>query len=36
VAEKAFKNILSLPLHPGMSDGDVNRVCDSITRFYRK
>ena len=36
VAEKAFNRILSLPLHPGMSDGDVYHICDSIKRFYGK
>ena len=36
VAEKAFERILTLPLHPGLSDDDVRIVCEGIRRFYRK
>jgi perosamine synthetase len=36
VAEKAFQRILSLPLHPGLSDADVEVVCEAIRRFYRR
>src|SRR6185436_19085420 len=36
VAEKAFERILSLPLHPGLTDSDVDTVCDAIRRFYKK
>jgi len=35
VAEKAFERILSLPLHPGLSNTDVEAVCDAIRRFYK-
>ena len=34
VAEEAFKSILSLPMHPGLSDADVTTVCDAIKEFY--
>ena len=30
VADKEFERILSLPLHPGLSDCDVDRVCDAL------
>jgi perosamine synthetase len=35
-SERAFDRILSLPLHPGLTDGDVRFVCESIKEFYRK
>ncbi len=34
-AEKACREILSLPLWPGLPEGDVLRVAESIRRFYR-
>lgn len=34
VAERVFKEILSLPMHPGLSDSDVMTVIDSIRKFY--
>jgi perosamine synthetase len=34
VAEKAFERILSLPLHPGLSESDVATVCSAIREFY--
>lgn len=36
VAEKAFERILSLPLHPGLSDADVGMVCETIRSFYKR
>ena len=30
VADREFDRILSLPLHPGLSDGDIDRVCDAV------
>ena len=36
VAEKAFERILSLPLHPGLSDADVGMVCKTIRSFYKR
>ena len=30
VAESAFQEILSLPIHPRMTDADVNRVVSSL------
>lgn len=36
VSEKAFESILSLPMHPGLSDDDVARVCETIREFYRQ
>jgi dTDP-4-amino-4,6-dideoxygalactose transaminase len=32
-AERAFKRILSLPMHPGLSDEDVDYVIDCIRAF---
>ncbi len=33
VAEKAFRKILSLPMHPGLTDQDVGRVIEAISSF---
>ena len=33
VAERVFIRILTLPLHPGLSDEDVNRIIDTIKAF---
>jgi dTDP-4-amino-4,6-dideoxygalactose transaminase len=33
VAEEVFTRILSLPMHPGLSDGDVNLIVDTIRGF---
>jgi perosamine synthetase len=30
VADREFDRILSLPLHPGLSDGDIDRVCEEV------
>ncbi len=30
VASRAFEELLSLPLHPGLSDGDQDDVCDAL------
>ncbi len=35
-AEKYFERILSLPLHPGLTDQDVNIVIKEIHSFYMK
>ena len=32
-AERVFKRILSLPMHPGLSDRDVNYIIESIRSF---
>ena len=29
-ADREFDRILSLPLHPGLSDDDIDRVCDAV------
>jgi perosamine synthetase len=34
VAERVFKRILSLPMHPGLSDGDVKRIIE-VTRSFK-
>jgi len=34
-AEKVFPRILSLPLHPMLSDADVDRVCAELSRLSR-
>lgn len=33
VAEKAYEQILSLPVFPGMTDNDLERVCEIIKNF---
>lgn len=35
VAERAFQRILSLPLHPALSNDDVTLVCATIREFYQ-
>ena len=35
-AEEIFKEILSLPMHPGLSDEDVSRVIECILDFGKK
>ena len=30
VAEKAYENLLSLPIYPGMNNEDVDRVIESV------
>jgi dTDP-3-amino-3,4,6-trideoxy-alpha-D-glucose transaminase len=35
-AEKAAREICSLPLHPFLPDRDVDRVAEEIARFYRR
>jgi perosamine synthetase len=34
-ADAAFRRIVSLPLHPSLDVGDVDRVCEEIARFLR-
>jgi perosamine synthetase len=29
-ADRVFPELLSLPMHPGLSDADVDRVCDAL------
>jgi perosamine synthetase len=36
VAEKAFERILSLPMHPALSNEDVEKVGEAVKRFYRR
>ncbi len=33
-AEKVFKRIVSLPMYPDLTDGDVEQVIDSIAEYY--
>lgn len=33
VTEKLYEELLTLPLHPGLSDGDVEYVCESVKEF---
>jgi perosamine synthetase len=35
-AERVFPFILSLPMHPGLTDDEVDRVVSDITSFYRR
>ncbi|NIH80853.1 DegT/DnrJ/EryC1/StrS family aminotransferase [Amycolatopsis viridis] len=35
VADRVFPQLLSLPLHPGISEDDVDYVCDQITSLAR-
>ena len=34
VADRYARECLSLPLFVGMTEGQVNRVCETIRRFY--
>lgn len=34
ITEKVFHEIISLPLHCGITDGDVEYICGSINEFY--
>ena len=34
LAETIADTCLSLPLFPGLTDGDVNQVCNTIKQFY--
>jgi dTDP-4-amino-4,6-dideoxygalactose transaminase len=36
VTELLYKELLSLPLHPGLESDDIDRVCDSIFLFFGK
>jgi len=36
VAEKAFESILTLPMYPDLTDGEVRTVIDTIRSFYRR
>ena len=36
VAEEVFKEILSLPMHPGLSDKDVDTVINAVLEFGKK
>jgi dTDP-4-amino-4,6-dideoxygalactose transaminase len=35
VADRYARECLSLPLFPGMTEGQIERVCETIRRFYR-
>ena len=35
-AERAAREVLSLPLHPFLSDGDVDRVVAGIAGFFER
>jgi dTDP-4-amino-4,6-dideoxygalactose transaminase len=35
-AEKACREVLSLPMYPGLTDEQVNFVCDSVKEFYSR
>lgn len=35
-AEKVFGEILSLPMHPGLTNEDVNKVIEKILEFFKK
>jgi dTDP-4-amino-4,6-dideoxygalactose transaminase len=35
-ADNAFQQIVSLPFHPGLSDGQVERVCEAIRKLAAK
>lgn len=34
-AERYFEEILSLPMHPGLTDNDVDTVIEAVNSFYR-
>jgi dTDP-4-amino-4,6-dideoxygalactose transaminase len=36
IAEKLSETILSLPLYPGMPDGDIEYVCEMIRSFFKR
>jgi perosamine synthetase len=36
VADRVFEGLLSLPLHPGLSDADVEHVCVLIADLGRR
>lgn len=36
VTEKIAKEILSLPIYPGLKDEEVNKVCSKVKEFYGK
>ena len=35
VADAVFPTLMSLPMHPGLSDGDVGRVCEALSTLAR-
>ncbi|GAG99742.1 unnamed protein product, partial [marine sediment metagenome] len=35
-AEKYFEEILSLPMHPGLTNDEINVVIDTIHSFFHK
>jgi dTDP-4-amino-4,6-dideoxygalactose transaminase len=35
VTEQVYSELLSLPLHPGLTLGDVDHVCDSVSRILK-
>lgn len=36
IAEEIANTCLSLPLYPGMTDAEIEEVCDTIKQFYKK
>lgn len=35
VTEKIYQELLTLPLHPGLQEDDIHRICDRIVTFWR-
>ncbi len=36
ITEQLYNELLSLPLHPGLTIDDINQVCDVINRFFNE
>jgi dTDP-4-amino-4,6-dideoxygalactose transaminase len=36
VSESIYEQIVSLPIYPGMTDGDIERVADSVRSVVRR
>jgi dTDP-4-amino-4,6-dideoxygalactose transaminase len=36
VTERVAEQLLSLPLFPGMADGDIDRVCDAVAGAFSR
>ncbi|HXI01923.1 MAG TPA: DegT/DnrJ/EryC1/StrS family aminotransferase, partial [Candidatus Saccharimonadales bacterium] len=32
--ERASREVLALPIYPGLTDGEVDRVCEAVAGFY--
>ena len=35
ITEQLYNELLSLPLHPGLTENDVGRICDTIGNFFK-